>query len=216
MRELLILGPLNIVLSSFVMIVMVSSWPVSESLLELELDFKLRSGWLSPPMVVLEEHVVQMQWVLESWGNLVHMWWNVADLVNLSGSDLSDMHVDHQTIVAINLHELFLGQVFGIQIVLNVGVLVRQDDIRVSELVAWSLDIGDSHILFDLVGIIAEIEIGVRCDLIKSVRLEGKLIVLAHPILEAGKFELLLYELIDLLLDSCHLLVIPIFRLSQL
>ena len=57
-RELLILGPLNIVLGSFVMIVVIRGWSVSESLLELKLNLKLGPGWLPPPMVVLEEHVV--------------------------------------------------------------------------------------------------------------------------------------------------------------
>jgi hypothetical protein len=58
MRELLILGPLDVVLGTLIMVVMMSGRPVSKSLLEVKLDLHLLTSGLSPPMVMLEEHVV--------------------------------------------------------------------------------------------------------------------------------------------------------------
>jgi hypothetical protein len=65
MREFLILSPINVVLSAFIVIVMISARLVSESFLEPNLDVVKLSGGLSPSMVVLIEHVVQLDVLFE-------------------------------------------------------------------------------------------------------------------------------------------------------
>ena len=157
-----------------------------------------------------------MQGILESWGNLIHVWRDVADLIDLAWSDLSDVHIDHETVVAIDLHKLFLVQVLGVKVVLNISVLVGKNDVRVSELVAWRLHVGHSNVLVDFVGIEAEVEVRVGSNLVKSISLKGKLVVLAHFLFETSEFELLLNELVDFGLDLFHFLMVTIFRLSQL
>ena len=157
-----------------------------------------------------------MQRVLESWGNLVHVWRDVADLIDLPWFDLSDVHIYHETVVAIDLHKLFLVQVLGVKVVLNISVLVWKNDVRVSELVTWRLNVGHSNVLVDFVGIEAEVEIGVGGDLVESISLKGKLVILAHFLFEASKFKLLLNELVDFGLDLFDFLMVTIFGLSQL
>ena len=147
MREFLVLVPLNIVLGSLAVIVVISCWLVSQTLLEFELDGKSLSGWLSPSMVVLEEHIVQVKVVFETRGYLIHMWWDVADLVDDAWSNLSDVHIDEKTVVGVDLSELVFGQVSGVEVVLDIAVLVWKDDVWMSELVSWGFEIVDLEVL---------------------------------------------------------------------
>ena len=57
-RELLILSPFNIILVSLIVIVVIGGWSVSQLFSEFQFDLHLLSSWLSPSMVVLEEHIV--------------------------------------------------------------------------------------------------------------------------------------------------------------
>jgi len=57
-REFLVLGPFNVIFSSFIVIIMVSGWLISQSFLEFKLDGKSFSSWFSPSMVMFMEHVV--------------------------------------------------------------------------------------------------------------------------------------------------------------
>ena len=75
-------------------------------------------------MIVLEEHIVQIFILSEPKCDLVHMWWNITNLIDNSRPDLSNMHVDHQAIVAIDLKQFVLCQVFCVNIMLNVAMLV--------------------------------------------------------------------------------------------
>lgn len=57
-REFLILSPFNIILVSLIVIVMIGGWSVSQLFSEFQFNLHLLSSWLSPSMVVLEEHIV--------------------------------------------------------------------------------------------------------------------------------------------------------------
>lgn len=148
-REFLVLSPLNVIFGTF-LVPMIDSWPVLQSLLPSKLDVQKLSGGLSPSMVMLEEHIVQMEWVRETWGNLVHVWWDVADFLDDSWSNLGDMHIDEKTVVSINFNKFFLIQIFGIDIVLNITVLMWQNNIWVSVFVTWSLKIVDLKVFTSL------------------------------------------------------------------
>jgi hypothetical protein len=185
MWEFLIFSPLNIILVSSIMVVMVGSWPVSKSLLELELNSQSLSSGLSPSVVVLEEHVIQMKWVGESWSNLVHVWWDIASLINNSRSNLSDVHIDQKTVISINFEQFIFSQFLGVHIMLDITVLVGKDHIWMSVLVSWSLKIVDLKVLA-LFGLInAKVEITFGSNLGICVLLESLHFFLRELILES-------------------------------
>jgi len=169
MREFLVLSPFNIIFVTFIVIVVISGWSISQLFRKYELDFHLLSGWLSPSMIVLEEHIVQLKTILELWVDLVHMGWDIALLVNYTWSYLSNVHINHKTIVSINFKKFIFGQSFSFDIVLNIDMLVRKDNIWVSEFVSWSFSVENFKVLSLLVGIIREEVVTVGSDLGKSV-----------------------------------------------
>ena len=87
-------------------------------------------------MIELEIHVVQMVVNLLLMSNLVKLAWDVALLLKVFRSDLSDMHVNHVGIVTVNLHHLVLVIAIDIDIVARRDVLMWQDHLRLSVLIA--------------------------------------------------------------------------------
>ena len=69
------------------------------------------------------------------------MWWDVAHFINNSWSNLSDMHIDQKTVVSVDLEKLIFCEIFGVNVVLDIAVLMREDDVWVSEFVSWSFEI---------------------------------------------------------------------------
>jgi len=80
MRELLVLSPLDVVLDTLVVIIVSCGWKSINGLLVLDLNFKNLTGRLSPPVIVLEEHVVQMKRVTKFGSKCVHVRWDVISL----------------------------------------------------------------------------------------------------------------------------------------
>ena len=169
MRELLVFCPLDVKLCSFVVIVMISGWPVSKLFCKVKLNVHLFSGWFSPSVEVFKEHVVQMNWAFKVWSDLVHVWWDVRLFLNDSWTNLSDMHVNHETVVCINFNQLFFGEISSVDVILNITMFVRQNNIRMTELVSWCLEINNSKILVFLVFIDTEVVITFGCDFSVSV-----------------------------------------------
>jgi hypothetical protein len=137
-RELLVFGPFNVVLGTLVVVVVVSNGLVSELLLEVKLNLHLLASGFSPPVVVLEEHVVQVQRLNEVGVYLVEMRWNVALLLDNTRTHLSNVHINHQAVVAVNLEEFVFSQILGVHEVLDVHMFVRKNHVGVSELVTRS------------------------------------------------------------------------------
>ena len=79
-----------------------------------------------------------MQRILESWGNLVHVWRDVADLIDLTWSDLSNVHVNHVRVEAVDIEHLILVVAVNVDGVLHVEVFVGQDHVWMAVLVARS------------------------------------------------------------------------------
>ena len=75
------------------------------------------------------------------------MWWDVADFINNTWSNLSNMHIDQKTIVSVDLEKLFFGEIFSFHIVLNIAVLMRQDNVWMSEFVSRGFEIINLKIL---------------------------------------------------------------------
>jgi len=76
------------------MIIMISSWLVSKQFLPFKINIQGFASWLSPSMIVLEEHVLELCGLLESWSHLLHVWRNIASLCDQAWSNLSDVHVN--------------------------------------------------------------------------------------------------------------------------
>lgn len=129
MRELLILSPLNVVLATLVMVVVVGGRSVLESLLIVDL-LSLRhpcSGGFSPSVVEVEEHVVQVLVRSSDSLELVELRRNVAELVKVLRSDLGDVQINQVTVVGINFKKLLLSKVLDIEETLDMDILVRKN-----------------------------------------------------------------------------------------
>lgn len=72
---------------------------------------------------------------------------DVAYLINHTWSHLSDVHVDQKTVVSVDFKQLVFGQVFSLEVVLDIAMLVRQDHVRVSIFVAWGFKVINFQIL---------------------------------------------------------------------
>lgn len=164
MWKFLIISPFDFVFVSAIVVVMGSAGPVLQMLLIvdfLSLTEPFTCG-LSHSMVEVEEAVVKMLVGLEeSWVFLVEPRGDVAFFVQAFRSDLSNVHVYKESVVAIDLKKFVLGQVFGIDVVLDVNVLVRQDVLGLVVLVAGSSHVVNLDVLALLVFINVKIKVAV-------------------------------------------------------
>lgn len=128
--ELLLVGPLDVVLASLIMVVVISGGSVLESLKMIELLSlgEPGPGGLSPSVIELKEHVVQVLVPISGGLDLVVVRRDVADFVQVLRSDLADVQIDQVTVVSIDLGELLLVEVLGIEESLHMHVLVRKND----------------------------------------------------------------------------------------
>jgi hypothetical protein len=127
---------------------------------------------------MLEEHVVQMKIVSEGRSSLVHVRRNVANFVNNTRSNLGNMHIDQKTIVSVDFEKFVVCEVFSINIVLNITMLVRKDYIWVLKFVTWSFEIVDLKVLRFLILIKTEVVVALSGYLIISIGLKGNLFFL--------------------------------------
>ena len=166
-RELLFLSPLNVEFGALVVIVVMSVRVVLQGLLVIDLLSlrEPRACGLPPSVIEIEEHVIQVLIPIANALNLIEVRGYVADLVEVLGADLADVKVDHMAIVGVDLGQLVLSQVLGVEPVLHVDVLVRQDDRRVAVVVAGGLAVEDLEVLVDFVLINLKEEVRLSLDL---------------------------------------------------
>lgn len=79
-------------------------------------------------------------------------------------------------------------------------MLVWQDHVGVSELVAWSLQVEDADVLVNLVFIIAEVEVLLARHFTIGVGRQGLSLLLGDLFFEASKGNFFLNQLVDSLL----------------
>ncbi len=166
MRELLLLSPLNVEFRSLIMIIVMSVRTIVQGLLVVNF-LCLRepsAGGLSPSVIEIEEHIIQVVVSITDALHLVEMGRNVAHFIKVFRADLTDVEIDHMAIVCVDLSQLFLSEVFGVEPVLNVHMLMRKDNGRVTVVVARSLGIKDLEVLGDLVLINLKEEVGLGLD----------------------------------------------------
>lgn len=97
------------------------------------------------------------------------MGWDIALIINYTWSNLSDVHINHKTVVSINFKKFIFGQSFSLDIMLDIDVLVRKNDIWVSEFVSWCFNVENFKVFRCFVGIVREVVVTVGSDLSESV-----------------------------------------------
>lgn len=139
--ELLIIGPLDVVFGALVVVVVGGRGAVLELLLEVELHGLREPGacGLPPAVVVLEESVVKVGVELLCALNLVETFGHVRHVLEAFGTDLGNVQVHHECIVAVQLPFLVGGQARCVKVASLGDVLVGQDARWLAELVAGSL-----------------------------------------------------------------------------
>ena len=195
-RELLVISPFDFPFVTSIVIVVACCWPIIKHLLVVDL---LGLGvphaiWLPPSVIELKVDVVQM--VIDSllMSNLVQMAWDVALLIKVLGSDLSDVHIDHVGIVTVNLHHLVLVIAINIDVVVRRNVLMWQDAAWLSVLVAGSLHVPYLQVTALLLLIDLEEEVLLGDDLLVGVLCK---LLTRDLVLELNKTNLLLNNFID-------------------
>jgi len=127
--EFLVLSPLNIVLATLVMVVVMRGRPVLQCFEMVNLlSLREPSPCGFPPSVVeLKEHVVEMLVLVIRRLKLVEMGRDVAHFIKVLGSDLADMQIYQVTVVSIDFEELFFSEVLYVEEPLDVNVLMREN-----------------------------------------------------------------------------------------
>ena len=196
MRELLVISPFDLPFVASIVIVVTRCWPVFKTLLVVDfLSLGIpHAVWLSPSVIELKVHVVQMVVDFLLVSNLVQVAGDVALLVEVLRSDLCDVHVDQISIVTVNLHHLVLVIAIDIDVVARRNVLMWQDAAWLSELVARSLHVPDLQVTALLLLINLKEEVLFGYDLLISAL--SKLLT-RDLVLKLDKSNLLLNNFID-------------------
>lgn len=86
------------------------------------------AGWLPPSVVEVKEHVVEVAILVSDRLDLVVVSWDVGHLIQVLGSNLTNVEVDEMRVVSVDLSHLFLSQTVGVNPVGNVDMFVRESD----------------------------------------------------------------------------------------
>ena len=196
MRELLVISPFDLPFVASIVIVVTRCWPVFKTLLVVDfLSLGVPNAvWLSPSVIELKVHVVQMVVDFLLVSNLVQVAGDVALLVEVLRSDLCDVHVDQISIVTVNLHHLVLVIAIDINVVARRNVLMSQDDAWLSELVTRGIHVPNLHVTALLLLINLKEEVLFGYDLLISALSKLLTIML---VLEFDETNLLLNNFID-------------------
>lgn len=121
MGELLVLSPLDLMLSSTIVIVMSSGRSILEVLRVVNFLSlgEPGSGWLSPSVVVLKELVIEV--IINLFfrvSDLVESGRNIAEGIKAFRTDLSNVQVNHIAVVSVNVHEFIFSQFVDREVVL--------------------------------------------------------------------------------------------------
>ena len=159
-------------------------------------------------MIELKVNVVQMVIDFLLMSDLVQVAWDVVLLIKVLRTDLSDVHVNHVSIVTVNLHHLVLVIAIDIDVVARRNVLMWQDAAWLSELVAGSLHVPDLQVTALLLLINLEEEVLLGDDLLVGVLCK---LLARDLVLELNKTNLLLNNFIDSFAN-----ILEMFRAARL
>lgn len=148
----MIIGPLDVVFGALIVIVVGCCGTVLELLLEVELHGLREPGacWLPPAVVVLEESIVKVGVEFLCALDLVETFGHVRHVLEIVRADLSDVQVDHECVVAIQLPFLVSCQASCVKVTSLGNVFVGKDARWLAELVTGCLHVCKSQILLTL------------------------------------------------------------------
>jgi len=84
---------------------------------------------------------------------------DIADFTEVLGANLTDVKIDHMTVVSIYLSNFVLRKILCVEPVLNVDMLVRKNNRWVTMVVARGLSVKDLEVLRHLLLINLEVEV---------------------------------------------------------
>lgn len=102
-------------------------------------------------MIEVKEHVVKVLTLITSRFNLVKMSRNVAHFIQVLGSHLTDVEIDHMTVICVNFKHLVFSQSICVKPVEYMHVLVRKNYRGVSVVIPWCLFVVDLNVLIAFV-----------------------------------------------------------------
>lgn len=171
-RPFLLVSPFYFEFGTAIVVVVSRGGPILHVLFVVEL-LGLRNPFsrgLSPPVVILEEAIVQVFVITLVQFALVKSRGDVALLVEVLWADLGDVQVNHVAVVGINIEQFLFSQVRDTHVTIVGNVLMGQNHIRLVPFIAWCFHVSDAYVFFDLVLVNLEEEI-LFCDhLIQGVR----------------------------------------------
>jgi hypothetical protein len=144
-----------------------------------------------------------------------HVWWHVVYFLNDTWSNLGDMHVNKKTVVCINLIELLWSQLIGIDVVLNIAMLMWQDNIWVSMMVTWCLKVNNFQVLFLFIGVKTEEKACIGCNFTISLFLKLTKFFFAQLVSETEFICFLFEKLSNLIFNFCNFIMISFFWVDQ-
>ena len=126
--ELLCVGPLNLILGALV-IPVANCGAVVKLLLEVQFLSLGEPGacWLSPSVVVLEELILQVVVIALRVVNLIEALGDVGLIFKVFGANLSNVKINEISVVAIQFPKFVTFETGGVDVVVGVDVLVRND-----------------------------------------------------------------------------------------
>ena len=198
--KLLVLTPFNLILGTLIVIVMRGCRAVFEGLLEVVISLADKiETWLPPAMIVLEVLVIKrLIFLLRLVSLLTETRGHVALFNEVVWADLCNVKIDQERVVAVEFHQLFLVFAIDVNGCRNVDMLMGQDVLRVSVLVAWGVEVVHLQIPGSFGLIDAEVEVLLGCDFLV---LAGSQLLGSELILELQLGNFLVDNFIDTFFD---------------
>jgi hypothetical protein len=126
-----------------------------------------------------------------TWTEEAHMGWNIINFLNDTWSNLSNVHINKKTIISIYFLKFFWSQLLGINIMLNIAVLMRKNNIRVSIFVTWGFKINNFKVFLCFLSVKAKEKAGVGSNFTIRLFLELSKLFLAQLVFETKLSSLL-------------------------
>lgn len=194
------------------MVVVVGVRAVGQGLLVVDL-LSLREPCacgLPPSVVEVKELVVQVLVGVADSLYLVEVGRDVGYLVQVAWAHLTDVEVNQVVVVSVDLGELIAGEILGIEPVGDVHMLMRECNRGVAVVVSGSLNVLKLQVGLRLILIDLEVEVRLGLDLSEDILANARLLFTLNLLFKSECLELLLYELINSLLNLFQMLVIAL------
>lgn len=217
MRELLVFSPFNIIYGALSIWVMISGSGIKGFLMVYLLSlWEPCAGRFAPSMIEVKEHVIKMLVRITGNFHLVEMSRYVTHFIQVLRSYLTDVEIDHMTVICINLKHLIFRQSICINPVGYVHVLMREHYRWMSVVIPWCFFVVDLNVLITFVFVNLEKEVWLRFHLIESTWLQMLQLFTAKLLFEMEGVQFILQQFAYSTLDILEVFVIAILNCAYL